>query len=66
MGTSLLGQKQGPHLRRGVNSQMDAKVIWEWLRPMVGFFIMGVFLLLLVYVFIRAKRKRGSMSNSPH
>jgi heme A synthase len=44
---------------------MDAKVIWEWLRPMVGFFIIGVFLLLLVYVFIRAKRKKGPASNPP-
>jgi hypothetical protein len=42
---------------------MDAKVVWEWLRPMVGFFIMGVFLLFLVYVFIRAKRKKESASN---
>jgi hypothetical protein len=40
-------------------------VIWEWLRPMVGFFVMGVSLLLLVYVSVRARRKKWPKSNPP-
>jgi hypothetical protein len=42
---------------------MDPEMIWEWLGPMVGFFMMGVVLLFLVYVFVRGKRKKRSPSS---
>jgi hypothetical protein len=43
---------------------MDIGSTWEWLRPMIGFFLMGVFLVVLVYLFVRGRRKKESPSVS--
>jgi len=39
---------------------MDWQAVWEWLRPMVGFFTLGVVLLLMVYLLVRIKKKGNS------
>ncbi len=41
---------------------MDWNTVWEWLRPMIGFFMAGVFLLLIVYLFVRSRKKKGPSS----
>jgi len=41
---------------------MDWNAVWEWLRPMVGFFMMGVLLLVLVYFIVRGRKKKGPSS----
>jgi uncharacterized membrane protein len=43
---------------------MDVEAIWEWLRPMVGFFFAGVLLVLLVYVVVRRRSKKDPGSTA--
>lgn len=41
---------------------MDLNAVWQWLRPMVGFFMLGVGLLILVYLLVRMTKKKNRSS----